>query len=77
MYDDRKYLVLPGFIQSKSDAEVHWISGRQLINLYGVDSGECVIADVEGLVRRGWNVELNKLIKLTPNYSGDYSIPKK
>lgn len=57
-----KYLLCPGEIRSKNDGDLHYISARRLIELYGVDPRECTTDD------RG----LEGLIPLRPRYQGDY-----
>lgn len=68
-----KYLVVPGFVTSKSDGQTHWISAKELMGLYGVRSQDCVIA--------GWNpsdfrhrVEGQTLTVLHPDYHGRYDL---
>ena len=64
----KKYLVIPGWITSKSDGDRHYISANKLIRLYGVDRRECVVFQ-DG--ERGF---CDSLIKLEPDYNGDYNI---
>ena len=67
-----KYLVFPGNIGSKNDNDIHYIDGKKLINLYGVDSKECVIVTTEKemLGLRG------QFTVLRPCLNGDYKIDK-
>ena len=69
-----KYIVHPGYVRSRVDNEQHWISARQLMNLYGVSPKECVIGPlsspirIHGLTRNA----IAKLIHLVPRYDGKY-----
>lgn len=67
-----KYIVLPGWVYSKNDGDRHFISGEQLIRLYGVNPKECLI------VREGQEVgrfrQADQII-LEPDYSGEYKLP--
>ena len=38
-----KYLVIPGYVSSINDRDIHRISARELMNLYGVKLEECII----------------------------------
>lgn len=64
----KKYLLLPGYVRSKTDGQSHYVSADQLVRLYGVDWRECVVGvDVP---------ELDKLIVLMPRRDGNYAVPK-
>jgi len=65
---NKKYLVCPGFMLSKTDGQNHWISANQLIELYSVNPQECVV-DIP-VKTRGWNTA--HLTKLYPRYDGNY-----
>ena len=41
--DNKKYLVIPGFVISHTDGEIHFITADKLIKLYNVPRDECVI----------------------------------
>jgi hypothetical protein len=65
----RKYLVVPGKIIA-ADGDIHYITGRDLIRLYGVDASQCVIGSREHLMgpKSGW-------IVLRPDPTGRYELP--
>lgn len=44
----KKYLVIPGWIKSANDGEVHWVGASTLMRLYRVNPAECVIAASKG-----------------------------
>jgi hypothetical protein len=67
----KKYLVCPGRIRSRADGDLHFISARQLIHLYGVNPAECMIRR-PGIVPQK---ELEGKVILAPRYDGDYSLP--
>lgn len=67
-----KYFVYPDRTRSKNDGDIHFISGEQLIRLYGVNPAECKIirsADDE----RGYDTA--NITRLRPRIDGDYSLP--
>lgn len=67
----KKYLVCPGHIKSKTDGQLHYVSSKALIALYGVNPDECVI---------DCNLNPKKsldLIELRPRYNGNYTLPIK
>jgi len=37
-----KYIIVPGFIRSKNDGDIHYITTNKLIALYGLDRDECI-----------------------------------
>jgi hypothetical protein len=67
----KKYLLCPGNVKSKTDGDFHHISPVQLKNLYGVPMKECLI-----LSRLTTVDQIENLIHLKPKYNGDYSLPK-
>lgn len=73
----KKYLVVPGFVTSKTDGDRHFISSRQLMDLYGVVADDCHIASHPSHLD-GFNIGgENPLIILSPRYDGDYTLPEK
>jgi len=81
----KKYAVYPGFIYSKYDSQLHFISASALMRLYRVKPDECiVINELRSPRSRAEQLELDGLISmakdlnligLRPDYSGDYRIP--
>lgn len=70
-WGNKKYVVYPGFVQSRHDGDVHYITARQLMHLYGVRLSDCVVAqsDTDLLGR-----DFTGLIPLRPRYDGDYRL---
>jgi hypothetical protein len=71
-----RYVLHPGYMRSRNDGDLHYITAGQLADLYHVDIRECRIQeqqDHEILGRR----EDPDLIHLYPNYSGNYKLPEK
>jgi len=67
----RNYLLLGGWVSSKSDGELHYVSATKLLRLYGLDPRECILVnDFNGSSLRG--VDLTSLIVLGPRFHGDY-----
>ena len=71
-----KYALIPGYVESKSDGQDHYISARQLCRLYGVNRNECLVIDYKNPgTFRGLNID--NYIQLPPRYDGDYKLPTK
>jgi hypothetical protein len=66
-----RYILHPGYVQSKNDRDEHFISGQQLARLYGVDYMACVFGDVAGYR------EMEGDVHLWPRFDGNYSLPLK
>lgn len=65
-----KYVICPGYMISKNDREVHYISSIQLMKLYNVNPAECIICDYSRpKTHKGLH---NNLIYLYPKYNGHY-----
>lgn len=68
----KKYIVWPGFIYSKIDNDMHFITTKQLMRLYNVPENECYIAEYNKPISFYEKEELKKLIPLTVRNSGLY-----
>jgi hypothetical protein len=71
-----KYLVIPGYVISENDGDLHYIGAPKLMRLYGVDPRECIAApddlSVGEALRRYPDPDL---IILIPDHSGEYKVP--
>ncbi len=67
---DKKYLVVPGPVFSKHDGDLHHISAKQLMKLYGVDPKDCDIynSTTDKITNRDYDAILRV------SYEGDYTI---
>lgn len=65
---DYIFVLYPGFIASRSDEDIHYITYLQLINLYKLDRRKCINAKVI----RGIPKEKKGYIHLKPRFFGDY-----
>jgi hypothetical protein len=64
-----RYLVFPGWLWI--NGEERFISGRQLIKLYGVDPAKCkIIRNDDDL----FAVDTTRYTHLVPRQSGDYTL---
>ena len=78
----KKYLVVPGYVRSKVDSQLHWVPAVSLARLYGVSLDECEIAAVQprGLQHKAIDyvqyAKDNNLTILRPRYDGNYSLEK-
>lgn len=76
-----KYVLYPGHVRSQHDGDYHFISAKQLAQLYRVPMEECLVIDYEQarlLPTREKLALYNQaehLIQLSPRYKGDYSLP--
>lgn len=67
------YVVHPGYVRSK-DGDNHYISYYRLVELYGVDTHNCIRYNgystrLESLRARGY-----KVVNLYPKSNGNYTI---
>lgn len=69
-----KYFVYPDRTMSKNDGDIHYISAKQLIDLYGVNPAECQII-LKPEDERGYDT--SKITRLRPRMDGNYSLLKK
>ena len=67
-----KYLCHGGYVRSRHDGEIHYVSARRMPQLYGVDPAECMFTMSEGArpyFAPPW------LIDLVPDPTGQYVVP--
>jgi len=70
----KKYLVVGGIIFSRTDGDMHYISPKKLIRLYGVPRNECRVAMDWNDKARLLGLDLSKFIILEPDYQGKYAL---
>ena len=76
----KRYLVMPGYVTSRTDGDRHYISAIQLIQLYGVDHNDCEWHDgpkpwwPHSFYKR-MEEHINEMILLVPRYDGNYKVP--
>ena len=68
------YALCPGYITSKNDGDLHYISAMQLAELYGVNIRKCIVVDFDR-PETYMGRDLSKYIKLRPKYYGNYNLP--
>lgn len=71
-----KYIVFPGEVKSQHDGDIHRVSARDLMRLYGVHPKECVVIQNEEDVRGRRDV-IKALLTLQPDYFGRYELPQR
>lgn len=71
-----KYYILPGYVHSKYDNDVHYINAYALIRLYNVNIKDCKILNPndERTPRFIQEAESKGIKILTPRYHGDYNV---
>ena len=67
----KKYLVVAGYVTSKTDGDQHYIGASDLIGLYGVNRAECLVANPR-MSKEKYKELAKELIVLQPLYHGDY-----
>jgi len=79
---DKQFLLIPGYVESRSDGDRHYIAAEELANLYGVSLKDCVVISSDEFRKfepnppPGYSWEyLKSLIALPVLYHGDYQIP--
>jgi hypothetical protein len=75
-----KYVILPGYVRSRTDNDLHYVNSSMLIALYKVDPKECVILGLDCTQEERLDVfdlaKKEKLIFLGPRYDGNYQLPE-
>ena len=71
----KRWIVCPGFVESRHDLQTHWINAEKLIRLYGVNPEECIILLRDEMqIPLGYPLGYENLPVLRPRYDGDYRI---
>jgi len=65
----KRYVLVPGYVRSDTDRDVHYISAARLAQLYGVRLDECYIMHGDA---RDYGIPEN-LPRLVPRRDGCYS----
>lgn len=69
----KKYVLCPGYVQSRMDGQIKFVGAQRLAELYGVPMSECYENDANGRWRVGKTKEqIDSMIWLFPDYSGRY-----
>jgi len=70
----KSYIVLPGMVNSQYDADRHYITADELINLYEVDRDDCIIISKSGKEWRGMPKGVYTVLE--PRNDGKYFVYK-
>ena len=70
----KKYIVIGGYVQSKSDGDRYYINAIRLCELYKVNPMECYLLESKDPAYEMRQKGLPDLSVLRPSYSGDYSL---
>lgn len=65
-----RFAVYPGWVRSKNDWQMHYITAQQLTDLYHVRGAECIV--VEGRLTGYRPDYINTLMPLRPLWGVDY-----
>lgn len=69
----KRYIVHPCYVKSIIDGDLHFITGKQLINLYKLNPEEVIISSIDAPLV---GTDLNLYIHLYPSHSGNYVLDK-
>lgn len=69
----KKYVLMGGYVKSRHDRDIHFISATKLRNLYGVKRDECYYCDETD--RSTFPKDVDSFIILRPKYDGNYQLP--
>jgi hypothetical protein len=63
------FIVHAGWVTSKTDGQRHWISGGELVRLYGLRTGTYDVDRGTTIMGRG-----SQVVHLFPRYDGNYDL---
>ena len=70
----KKYAILPNYVTSTIDGDMHFISASHLMRLYKVKPAECIVIDFDRPeTRHGYRID--DLISLSVREDGRYNLP--
>ena len=73
-----RFVLCPGYVNSRTDGQRHWVGADALRRLYGVSVRDCVIYPqgdgVEADIRRRIWCAPSGAVWLRPRYDGDYRL---
>jgi hypothetical protein len=69
-YEKLKFVICPGYIFNRTDAQRHFISAHQLAALYKVNLNKCIVIHENEINSYQWP----EYILLGPSHIGNYSI---
>lgn len=78
MRKDKRYVISPGYVTSRIDGELHYISAAQLCSLYDVslhDSNVIIYDKHRPSTTRGFHDQDND-VWLQPRSDGKYDLPE-
>jgi len=68
----KKYLIFGGYIHSKNDGDLHFISGDRLRQLYNINKEDCIIVNNEEDKMKIKGIKRYEFIELYPKFDGKY-----
>lgn len=67
-----RYIVYPGFVESKTDGQAHYISASQLMVLHGVPHTQCIVINGPKDLYKLRGLHEGSFIRLFPRFDGNY-----
>lgn len=71
----KKYIVYGGYVPSKSDKDLHYISAKKVAELYGISPRECLMIDNYNKDEKTRGLIIGDRIELYPRFDGSYKLP--
>jgi hypothetical protein len=68
------YLVIGGWVNSKTDGDRHYINAKRLVELYGVDIKDCILRESDRQPYPRADELRIGYTRLEPSYNGDYGL---
>lgn len=72
----KKYMLVGGYVFSKSDGDRHYINARKLCELYKLNPAECIFMEENDTYMQAPRHGENSILILHPREDGDYALPK-
>ena len=71
----KKYICYGGYVLSKKDKDMHYISAKRIAELYGVSPRDCLMIDDYNREEKTRGLNVSDRIELYPRYDGNYKLP--
>lgn len=70
----KKYICYGGYLPSKNDNDMHYISAYKLAQLYRINPRNCLMIDYWDKEEKTKGLDIGNRIELNPRYDGNYKI---
>lgn len=76
MRDLVPFVLVPGWVKSRTDGDLHYVDGWMLHALYGMAQGQCVVFHEGRFINRGAQLWPGPSIWLGPRADGQYAVAR-